>query len=139
MIRDARPEDYGLLLPMLLKLHSSGPFGHLEPDEPMIRRCFITSIYFDNGYAKVVEHKGKIRGCLVGIASPNVMGVNIAQDLFTFASIGTDLLIKDFKAWAKQIGCHGVQITDFSGKKRYHKLIEATGPKHAGTVYMEAF
>ncbi len=139
MIRDATFSDYEVLLPMLIELHERGEFAGLPYDELMIKRCFVTSIAFDHGYARVIEKNGKVQGCLIGIAAPNAMGINIAQDLFTFSLIGTHILIKDFIRWAKRYGCHGVQISDFTGNKRYHRLIERMGPKKSGINFLEVF
>jgi len=138
-IRFAEPDDLVELYPILEKLHQASFFSGIAIDKLAVTRTFVSMIYYGRGYAKVIEHKGKLSGGLVGVMSPNPLGIMMAQDLFTFSGAGTHILVRDFIRWAKLNECHGVQISDFSSIKRYHKLLKSLGLKKTGLNFTEVF
>jgi len=127
IIRDAVFEDLEQLMPIAHDIHKGSIFAAYPMDEAQIQRVFVTTMAFEDGFIKVVERKGKIVGCMAGVVSENHFGIRCAQDLFTFSVGGTEKLLKEFKAWAKQHGAQFVQISDFCGRERYHRLITEMG------------
>ncbi len=140
IVRDAIFEDLEQLMPIAHEVHKQSIFADTPMNEAQIQRVFVLSMNFHDGFAKVVEHKGKVVGCMFGVVVDNHFGIRCAQDLFTYSRGGTNTLIKEFKAWAKERGAQFVQISDLSGRDRYHRLIKEMGfmPQGANFIYMEA-
>ena len=127
IIRDAKFEDLEGLMEIAHKVHQSSIFAAFPMNEAAIQRTFAVAMQFDRGFVWVVEHKGKIVGCMAGTITENHFGIRVAKDLFTYSAGGTDKLLKAFKAWAKENDAQITQLSDFCGRKRYQKLIEDLG------------
>lgn len=134
-IREATFTDLDDLLPIFHVAHENTIFKDMEINESVCQRHFVTAIEFDNGYAKVVEHKGKVVGGLVGIVSDNAFGIRCAQDLFCYSGGMTDRLLEDFALWARVRGARFAQVTDLSNNERYQRLCEKIGWQVAGTNF----
>ncbi|MCP4471571.1 MAG: hypothetical protein GY815_12970 [Gammaproteobacteria bacterium] len=136
-IRDATFNDLEFILPIMHQVHAESIFKGIEVNEATIQRNFVVAMSFDDGYAKVVEHKGKIVGALVGIIMDNHFGIRCAQDLFSYAGAGTDRLLKDFLLWAEVRGVRFVQITDLSDSSRFQKLCQLIGLESIGVNFVK--
>jgi len=139
ILRNAEADDFAALLPYAQIAHSQSLISSLPMDENALRRSFITSIAFDDGFAKVVERDGRVVGGMVGVIADNHFGIRCAMDLFTYTEAGTQVLLKSFKRWAQDRGALMLQITDLSGGSRYQKLIQHIGPVQAGINFIEVF
>ncbi len=137
-IRDAVFEDFEVLLPMAVEAHARTVFARWPMNEAAVQRQFVIMMAFDNGYARVVEHKGRIVGGLIGAGCENQWGVMCATDMFMLSEGGTDLLLKDFKQWATQHGAEFAHITDLCGRKRFHRLLERLGLRQCGFNFVGA-
>lgn len=137
ILRAAKAQDFSSLLPYAITAHKQSPLSSLPIDENKLRRVFITSIAFDDGYVKVIEKNGEVVGGLLGMVAENALGLRIAYDLFCYAECATHILIKDFMRWAKARHAHATQITDQSGSVRYQTLIKRLGLTPAGTNFIE--
>ena len=122
-IRDAVFEDLEQLMPIAHQVHQDSIFAAFPMNEAYIQRTYVVAMKFNKGFVKVVEHKGKIVGCMAGAITENHFGIRVAKDLFTFSVGGTDKLLKAFKAWAKENDAQVTQIADLCGNKRYHDLL----------------
>lgn len=138
IIRDAKFEDLEQLMPIAHEVHGQSVFAAIPMNEAHIQRVFVTSMAFEDGFVKVVEHKGRVRGCLAGVVTENHFGIRCAQDLFTFSRGGTDKLLKEFKTWALARGAKFVCIIDLFGNKRYQKLIIEAGFHPVGINFIGA-
>lgn len=127
IIRDAVFEDLEQLMPIAHEVHKASIFAAFPMNEANIQRTFVVTIEFDKGFVKVIEHKGKIVGCMAAAITENHFGIRVAKDLFTYSAGGTDILLKEFKAWAKENDAQLTQISDFCGRERYHDLITEMG------------
>jgi len=134
-IREATFTDLEALMPIFHIAHEQSIFKGMAINESLCQRHFVTALEFDNGYAKVVERKGKVIGGLVGIISDNAFGIRCAQDLFCYSAGMTDKLLEDFALWSRVRGARFVQVTDLSNNERYQRLCEALGWQLAGTNF----
>ena len=135
-IRDATFQDLEAVLPIMHKAHEQSVFKDLDMSEVAVQRNYVTAICFDDGFAKVVEHKGKVTGCMVGLMAESHFGQRYAQDLFLYSVGGTDKLVKAFCLWARDRGARFVQITDMSESQRYQNLLTTLGLKPCGTNFV---
>ena len=136
IVRDAVFEDFQRLLPLAHDAHQSSIFAAFPMNEAVMQRNFVTAMAFEDGFVKVVEHKGKLIGGMVGIISENHFGVRCAQDLFMFSQGGSHKLIREFRSWAKTRGAQFVHITDLCGRDRYHKLVSSLGFQPSGLNFV---
>ncbi len=127
VVRDATTDDFDELIPYAREAHKRSPFGETVMDESHMKRVFACSISFEGGFAKVVEHDGKIVGGMVAAIGINHWGVRAATDYFMFSERDTHKLLRSFIRWAKERGAQFVQVTDLSGNERYHRLIRRIG------------
>lgn len=127
IIRDAVFEDLEHLMPIAHDVHKASIFAAFPMNEAYIQRTFVVTMKFDMGFVKVVEHNSKIIGFMAAIITENHFGVRIAKDIFTYSEGGTDKLLKEFKAWARENDAQITQISDFCGRERYHNLITDMG------------
>ncbi len=136
IIRDAVFEDLEQLMPIAHEVHAGSVFAPFAMNDAQIQRVFVTMMAFDDGFVKVVERNDKIVGCLAGAVAENHFGIRCAQDFFNYSMGGTHRLLREFKSWAKEHGAQFIQISDFGGKKRYHKLIIGEGFKPEGINFI---
>tara|TARA_R110000822_G_C14947139_1_gene454458 strand:+ start:129 stop:551 length:423 start_codon:yes stop_codon:yes gene_type:complete len=136
-LRDATFSDLEALLPIARHAILNSTLGGLEFNEAIIQRNFVVAMQFNDGFAKVVVHKEKVVGGLVGLVMENHFGIRCAVDLFTYSSNNTDKLINSFTQWSKSKGAQFVQVTDFSKKSRYQKLITLLGFEPGGTNFIK--
>ena len=101
-----------------------------------MQRSFAVTAAFDQGYAKVYEVNGKIKGLLCGVVAANQWGVLCSQDTFSYSAGGTHTLLKDFIHWSAKQGAEFVQIAEFTGIERYQKLLERHGLIKSGNIYI---
>ncbi|MDH3638902.1 MAG: hypothetical protein OES09_10645 [Gammaproteobacteria bacterium] len=134
-IRDATFNDFEQILPIMHTVHANSVFKDIEMNDAIIQRNFVVAMSFDDGYAKVADHHGKIIGALVGIISDNHFGIRCAQDLFSYSSAGTHQLIKDFMLWAQVRGVRFIQVTDLAECLRYQKLCRLVGLEPIGANF----
>ncbi len=127
IIRDAKFEDLEPLMRIAHDVHQSSIFAAFPMNEASIQRTFAVTMQFGKGFVRVVEHKGKVVGCMAATITENHFGIRVAKDLFTYSEGGTDKLLKEFKAWAKENDAQVIQISDFCGRRRYHDLITDLG------------
>jgi len=137
LIIDANLTDFDELLPLAKFIHSQSIFADTDFNESEVRRTFATAITFEDGFAKVVKHNGKIVGALIGFVAKNQWGIRIATDLLTFSQRQTDALIRSFSEWAKTRGAVAVNITDLTMRGRYQKLILSVGFEPAGNNFIK--
>lgn len=137
IIRDATFEDLEQLMPIAHDIHKGSIFAAFPMNEAQIQRVFVTTMAFDDGFMKVVERNDKIVGCMAALVIENHFGIRCAQDLFTYSVGGTEKLIKEFKVWAQDRGAQFIQISDFCGKERYHKLITEMGFMPTGMNFIQ--
>ena len=135
-IRDATFEDFPEVLAIMHHVFDQSIFAGMQMNDAMIQRNFVVAMYFDQGFAKVTVHKGKVVGCLSGFISENQWGIRCAQDSFNYSVGGSDRLVRAFKEWADSNGALFTQLTDFSGSSRFHTLIEKSGFEKAGTDFI---
>lgn len=140
LIREAELKDFGQLLPIARAVFQNSDFaGPGVFDTNHIRRMFVVAMATPNFFCQVVEKDGDIAGCMIGVVTETFWGDRLATDIFTFASIGTDRLLRNFKTWAKARGAIGVQITNLYGDDRYDKLIDRVGFPPVGSIHLEIF
>jgi len=106
-------------------------FKHFK--EATARRSFVTTINF--GFAKIVEHKGKLVGCMFGVVRENHWGERCAFDLMTYSMRETPKLLRLFKEWAEDSGADEVYITNTTGNERYMELIKKLGFVENSTIF----
>ena len=135
-IRDAIFNDLESLLPLAHEAHQNSIFAGMEMNDAILQRNFVTAIQFDDGFAKVIVKDNKVIGGMVGMIIENHFGIRCAVDLFTYAHVGTDRLIRAFKRWAMVRAAMFVQITDLSGNPKYHKLIAGLGFEQGGVNFI---
>lgn len=136
-IRDAIFNDLQDLLPLAHKAHERSPLAGIPMNDAIMQRNFVVAMTFDSGFAKVIEHNGKVVGGLTGVIAENHCGIRCAQDMFNYSKGGSDKLIKAFKLWAEVRGAQFIQITDLSGNPRYQRLITDLGFAPGGTNFIE--
>ena len=136
IIRDATFDDLGELMTIAMVAHQSSMFAAFDFNKAEAQRSFVVLMNSEDGYTKVIADDDRIYGALVGAVSSNHFGVRCAQDLFTYSSRGTDMLLRDFKQWALSRGAKFVQITDICGRDRYHKLISSLGFQPSGLNFV---
>jgi len=136
-LRDATFDDFPFLLDIMREVHDESVFKGMVMNEAIVQRNFVVAMSFGDGYAKVIEHKGRIVGGLVGMIANNQFGIRCAQDLFNHSLAGTDRLIKDFLRWAQIRDSQFVLITDLTGNPRYVKLCRTLGLEAIGTNLMK--
>jgi len=134
-IREAVFDDLDDIKVIFKFIFDQSIFAGMTYDESTIQRYFVMLSNYDLGYMKVVEDKGIIVGALAGTVTPNHFGIPCGVDMFNFSRKGTDLLIKDFVNWAKDHGAEFIQITDYTQKPRYEKLLARIGLVPVGTHY----
>ena len=137
VIRDAVFEDFELLLPLAREAHMQSIFAGFEMNEAIVQRNFVTTMAFDDGFAKVAVRNGVVVGGLLGAISENQFGVRCASDLFNYSLGGTDRLVKEFKAWAKSRDAKFMHLTDMSGNPRFQRLICNLGFQPSGLNFVE--
>lgn len=139
ILRDATFQDLDALMPLAREGHKQSIFAGFAMNEAIMQRNFVTAIQFEEGFAKVIEKKGKVLGGMVGLISDNHYGIRCCQDLFTYSRGGTDMLIRAFVQWSKVRSVQFVQITDLSGNKRYHNLLIELGLQPSGINFVGVF
>jgi hypothetical protein len=135
-IRDATFADFPEVLAIMHLVFDQSIFAGMEMKDAMVQRNFVIAVAFDDGFAKVAVHKGKVVGGLVGFIADNQWGIRCAQDSFNYSVGGTDRLVREFKEWADSNGALFTQLTDFSGSSRFHSLIEKSGFQKVGTDFI---
>ena len=135
-IRDATFNDLEAILPIMHAEHERTIFRDMPMNDAIIQRNFVTAMAMDNGFAKVIEHKGKVVGCLVGIIAENHFGLRCAQDLFNGSSRGTDMLVRSFLLWSNARSVQFVQLTEYTGKERYRDLLTGLGLQPCGMNFV---
>lgn len=137
MIRSALPADFKALKPLFKLAHARSPMSSIPIDWTQVRRMLAVASYTPAFHIEVVEHEGKIVGCLAGLITLNVWGVKVATDLFVYSRRETDLLIQRFRDWAKRSGAEVLSLTNISGRERYDRLIERSGLTRVGSTFLE--
>jgi hypothetical protein len=128
--------DLAEVMPLLEKVYAKSQFSECSFSEALTTRAFMTSVGFDQGFAKVCVVNERIVGFLAGLSYDNQWGAKCAHDIFMYSDQGTHRLIKEFYSWATSQGAEFVQISDFSGAERYHKLLGILGFKKSGTIFI---
>ena len=135
-VRDATFDDFPEILAIMHRVFDQSIFAGMTMNDAIIQRNFVVAMQFDEGFARVVVHKGKVVGCLAGLIGENHFGIRCAHDFFNYSVGGTDRLIKEFKEWAESNGAQFTQLTDLSGSSRFHTLIEKSGFEKVGTDFI---
>jgi len=138
ILRNATWDDWPQILPLAYEVHDFFPphLRDLPLNDAQIQRTYAVSIMAPVAFAQVAEDENKIVGCLIAGISLNGWGLQVASDIFMFSKGGTKKLLQAYKAWAKENGADVITITDLCGRPGYHKVIEAAGFRHGGTLFV---
>jgi len=82
-----------------------------------------------SGFARVVEHKGRVVGCMIATLSRNPWGQLCAYDLVSYSTRETPGLIREYIKWARDSGVKDKNIfmSNSFGSKRYDTMIQQMG------------
>lgn len=140
-LRDATHPDIANLCELFLRLKRMGPYALQPHDLDRARSTMRRCISSPQGYFKVLEVNGELRGGLMGVVEEFWWsGRRYASDLAIFSQMprGGELLVRDFCTWAwKQRAVIEVLIGQSSGDSidATHNLFTSMGFEHAGGLY----
>jgi len=129
VVRTPTDKDYPALRRIGFKFLREN--GVEQYDETLFRRYFARCV--SHGFARVVEHDGKIVGGMFALILPNTWGKLMALDLWCYSTRETPKLLKEYKKWAGDVPA---VVTNSFGNERFDRLIERLGFKKTSTVYV---
>jgi len=135
VIRQAEEEDYDAIYGIFTKLPTVVESVYNDCDESALVRNYGRARA--HGFAKIVEHKGEVVGCMIATLSRNPWGMICAYDLVSYSTRETPGLIREYVKWARGNGVKDKNIfmSNSFGSKRYDKMIQKMGFVQDTVVY----
>lgn len=146
MIRKATPADFDRLLELGRAMHAESWYAYLPFDEEKLLLVFAALADNEDGYVRVYESDGAIKGGMVGAISELwFCRERCATDLALFVDTGARggmvaaRLIADFIAWAdaKHVAEKSLSISTGVHKESTGQLFQHFGFEHVGGVYKQ--